>query len=82
MDIKFFPDPPSNRQKALLLKLTLSSEFSDEEAERTRKWLDSPSCTKQGCMVLISKALARIGDRDARKKASEARKQKHREGVS
>ncbi len=76
------PDPPSDRQRDLLLKLTLSSEFSELEAEATRAWLDSSKANKAVCRVLIDKALNRIQERDNKKKASELRRMRHREGVS
>ena len=67
---------PTEKQVALLRKLTLSSEFSEEEYERTEAWLNSPRANKQACQKLIEKALARIQGRNARQKAS----QKRREG--
>ena len=67
---------PTEKQVALLRKLTLSSEFSEEEYERTEAWLNSPRANKEKCQVLIDRALNRIQGRNARQKAS----QKRREG--
>ena len=81
MKIVLPPDPPSDRQRDLLLKLTLSSEFSEDEADATRAWLDSDRANRATCRVLIDRALNRIQERDNKKRASEARRQRHREGV-
>ena len=74
--------PPSEKQKGLLLKLTLSSEFTEEEVEATKKWVASEGATMHGAKILIDRALDRIKARDDRKRASEARKRERREKMS
>ena len=67
--------PPSARQKALLSKLILSSEFSDKETEDTINWLKSTRATTHGASILIDRALKRLKARDiSRKKKKEIRK--------
>ena len=74
--------PPSEKQKGLLQKLILSSEFSEEEVEATEKWVSSEGATMHGAKILIDRALGRIKARDDRKRASEARKRARREKVA
>lgn len=64
----------TDRQRALLNKLMLSSTFTAKEAHRTSVWLDSPGATKDKATEVIDRALERIKDRDSAKKDSAARK--------
>ena len=66
--------PRSSKQAALLCKLTLSSEFTADEAEATRRYLNSPACTVENASILIERALTRINGRDNRRTASTDRK--------
>ena len=68
---------PTEKQKALLRKLTLSSEFSEAEYEATEAWLNSPRANKETCQVLIDRALNRIQGRNARQKASQGRRSQY-----
>ena len=67
-------EKPTDRQRALLSKLMLSSTFTAEEAHRTAIWLNSPRATKDKAKEIIDNALARIKKRDGDKKASADRK--------
>ena len=67
-------EKPTDRQRALLKKLMLSSTFTAEEAHRTAIWLNSPRATKDKATEIIDKALARIKKRDGDKKDSADRK--------
>lgn len=69
----------TERQKALLRKLTLSSAFTSREAEDTARWLISPSATKQTASVLIDRALGRIREKNDRTKAAQARQEARRQ---
>ena len=64
----------TDRQRALLNKLMLSSTFSAEEAHRTAVWLASPGATKERATEVIDDALSRIKAKDDNKKASADRK--------
>ena len=75
------PEPISFAQSALLKKLMLSSTFTEQEADRTMRWVSSAEATKVKASVLIEKAMARIQDRNERQKQSERRKSQYREGV-
>lgn len=74
-----FECPATERQKALLSKLTLSSAFTSQEAADTARWLNSPSATKAAASMLIERAFARIREKDARKKDAEARQEARRQ---
>jgi len=69
----------TERQKALLRKLTLSSAFTSQEAEDTARWLTSRSATKQTASVLIDRALVRIREKNDRTKAAQARQEARRQ---
>ena len=64
----------TDRQRALLQNLMLSSTFTAEEAHRTAIWLNSPAATEEKATEMINWALARIKKRDQDKKASDDRK--------
>lgn len=74
-----FQNRATERQKALLSKLTLSSAFTSREAEDTARWLNSRSATKQTASVLIDRALGRIKAKDDRVKASRKRQATRRQ---
>ena len=74
-----FECPATERQKALLSKLTLSSAFTSQEAEDTARWLNSPTATKAAASMLIERAFARIKEKDARKRDAEARQEARRQ---
>ena len=67
-------EKPTDKQRALLNKLMLSSTFTAEEAHRTVIFLNSPRTTKDQATEVIEKAMARIKKRDDDKKASTDRK--------
>ena len=67
-------EKPTDKQRALLNKLMLSSTFSAEEAHRTAIWLNSPRATKDKATEIIDNAMTRIKKRDADKKDSADRK--------
>ena len=71
---------PTVKQRNLLLKLTLSSAFTPSEAEKTVRWLDSPSADMYVASSLIDKAMKRIKERNENRKASEARRKSYRKG--
>ena len=58
------------RQRAVLQKLMLSSNFTAEEAHRTAIWLNSPRATKDKATEIIDKVQERIKNRDDAKKDS------------
>ena len=70
----------SNQQAAFLEKLMLSSEFSEDEADRTYAFLKSDRCTQHLCSKVIERALDRIKARDAKRSASGDRKAAYRGG--
>ena len=67
-------EKPTDKQRALLNKLMLSSTFTAEEAHRTAIWLNSRQATEEAASGVIDRALARIKARDNAKKASADRK--------
>ena len=69
----------SVRQKILLERLTRSSVFSADEYSRTLRFIRSDSATRDEGAALIDKALKRIAERDAKRKA-EKEKMKGGEG--
>ena len=69
--------PPSTAQIAKLQQLMLSSEFSDDEVSDTDDWLYSAAATEAKCATLIDRAISRIRSRDARKEASQARREQY-----
>ncbi len=64
----------TDRQRALLKKLMLSSTFTAEEAHRTAVWLASPAATKDRATEVIDDALSRIKNRNEAQKNSADRK--------
>ncbi|MCY3682322.1 MAG: hypothetical protein OXH16_13050 [Gemmatimonadetes bacterium] len=67
-------EKPTDKQRALLNKLMLSSTFTAEEAHRTAIWMNSPRATRDKATEIIDNAMARIKKRDGDKKASADRK--------
>lgn len=74
-----FESPATERQKALLHKLTLSSAFTSQEATKTAQWLNSPSATKEAASVLIDRAFTRIKEKDDRAAAARERQEARRQ---
>ena len=68
---------PTEAQIAKLQQLMLSSEFSDDEVSDTDDWLYSAAATEAKCATLIDRAINRIRGRDARKEASQQRREKY-----
>ncbi|MXZ00024.1 hypothetical protein F4Y93_05010 [Candidatus Poribacteria bacterium] len=64
----------TDKQRAFLNKLMLSSTFTAEEAHRTAIWLNSRQATEEATSGVINRALARIKARDNAKKDSADRK--------
>ncbi|MYC13773.1 MAG: hypothetical protein F4Y39_08610 [Gemmatimonadetes bacterium] len=64
----------TDKQRAFLQKLMLSSTFTAEEAHRTSVWLCSPQATEEATSRVIDKALKRLKARDDSKKDSADRK--------
>ena len=50
-------EKPTNKQRALLSKLMLSSTFTAEEAHRTAIWMNSPRATKDKAKEIIDNAM-------------------------
>ena len=63
----------STKQKILLERLTRSSTFSAAEYEKTLVFIRSDRATRDEGAALIDKALKRIGERNARRKAEKER---------
>ena len=64
----------TDKQRAFLQKLMLSSTFTAEEAHRTAIWLNSRAATEDATTGVIDRALARIKARDDAKNDSADRK--------
>ena len=67
-------EKPTDKQRALLNKLMLSSTFTAEEAHRTAIWLNSPRATKDKATEIIDNAMIRIKKRNEAQKASADRR--------
>lgn len=65
----------SEKQAALIRKLTLSSSFTSQEVDATLAYIDSPACTIEKASRLIDRAFARINGRNDSRKASEQRRE-------
>ena len=70
--------PVSNKQREMLQNLTLSSAFTKVEHQETMSWLDNPAATSDAASKLITRALARIKEKNAREKAAKARQEQAR----
>ena len=64
----------TDKQRAFLNKLMLSSTFTAEEAHRTAIWLNSRQATEEATSGVIDRALQRIKARDDAKKDSADRR--------
>ena len=64
----------TDKQRAFLNKLMLSSTFTAEEAHRCAIWLNSRQATEDATSGVIDRALSRIKARDDAKKDSADRK--------
>ena len=63
----------SEKQAVLLKKLILSSVFSQAEAERTARWLDSGAATQGACRAAIERGLKRVEEQKQRRRDAKAR---------